>query len=182
MDLFRPTQKELKLAHSKVVPDIIAPDLKVLFCGINPGLYTAATGFHFGRPGNRFWVSLYRSGLTPRLYHPSEQEELLGLGFGITNIVSRTSATAAELSKSEIIEGGRVLRQKVVKYKPAYLAILGIGPYRIAFDDTQATVGKQTKKIGDTQIYLLPNPSGLNANYTNSDFVNLFTQLKAVVS
>lgn len=179
MDPFRPSSDDLREAVSKTVPDIIAPNLKVLFCGINPGLYTAATGFHFARPGNRFWTSLYHSGFTSWLFHPSEQQEMLSLGLGITNFVSRTSATAAELSREEIIAGAEILKQKVLDFHPHYLAILGIGPYRTAFNEPKATVGLQTGRIGDTKIWLLPNPSGLNANYSISDFVSLFSDLRA---
>src|SRR5205814_418269 len=111
----------------KIVPDVIAPGLTVLFCGINPGLYSAATGHHFARPGNRFWPALHASGFTPRLLHPSEERELLGLGYGITNVVQRASATADLLSVAEVVAGGKRLRTKVKRLAPRFLAVLGIG-------------------------------------------------------
>src|SRR5436190_8006726 len=123
----RPTRAELLAARNRTVPDLIAPGLKVLFCGINPGLYTAAIGHHFGRPGNRFWPTLHASGFTPRLFDPSEEQELLPLGLGVTNVVARATAAADELSAREIVAGGRVLAAKVREFAPRYLAILGIG-------------------------------------------------------
>ena len=108
----RPTRAELEAAGSRVVPDVVAPGLRVLFCGINPGLYTAATGHHFARPGNRFWPALHASGFTPRLFAPHEQEALLALGLGITNVAARATATADALSPEELREGGQLLRRK----------------------------------------------------------------------
>ncbi|HEY0099067.1 MAG TPA: G/U mismatch-specific DNA glycosylase, partial [Pyrinomonadaceae bacterium] len=122
------------------MPDVIAPDLRVLFCGINPGLYTAATGYHFARPGNRFWPALYTSGFTRRLLSPAEEHELLTDGYGITNVVARATATAAELSAEEYVEGGRRLKAKVRRYRPKFIAVLGVGAYRTAFDRPKATL------------------------------------------
>lgn len=160
------------------VPDIISSNLRVLFCGINPGLMSAATHHNFARPGNRFWKSLHQSGFTPRLFSPSEQDLLLDLGLGITNFVTRASATAQELSTAEIQEGAVILEKKVLKFQPKYLAVVGIDAYRKGFGIKNATIGLQSKKIGTTQIWLLPNPSGLNAHYTLKDFVSLFSELK----
>src|SRR5256714_12270322 len=123
----RPTRLELLAARDKTLPDVIAPGLRVLFCGINPGLYTAAIGHHFGRPGNRFWPALHRAGFTPRLLSPYEEQELLPLGYGITNVVDRATAAAAELSPEELVEGGRRLQAKVRRYRPRVLAVLGVG-------------------------------------------------------
>jgi double-stranded uracil-DNA glycosylase len=161
----RPSADELRAAAGKTVPDVIAHGLKVLFCGINPGLYSAATGHHFARPGNRFWPSLYRAGITPRLLSPSEERELLTLGFGITNVVNRATAAADELTIRELTEGGRHLEEKVLLYKPELLAVLGLGAYRTAFHRKHAAVGRQAERIGSTVIWVLPNPSGLNAHY-----------------
>src|SRR5690349_21892816 len=130
----RPTRADLLAAADRTVPDVIARDLAVLFCGINPGLYSAYTGHHFARPGNRFWPTLFAAGFTPRLLHPSEEAELLPLGYGITNVVRRASATADELTTDEIVAGGKQLRARVRRYKPLYLAVLGVGVYRVAFD------------------------------------------------
>lgn len=149
-----------------------------MFCGINPGLYTAAVGHHFGRPGNRFWPVLHRAGFTPRLFAPREQRELLKLGYGITNFVRRASAAASELANEELVEGARALERKVRRYKPRYLAIVGIGAYRTGFSRPRATLGLQEETIGATKIWVLPNPSGLNANYQMEQLAALFRRLK----
>ena len=141
---WRPTRAQLLAAASKTVSDLIAPNLKVLFCGINPGLYTAAIGHHFGRPGNRFWPALFAAGFTPRLFSPFEERELLPLGYGITNVVPRTTAAADELSNDEIRAGGKQLVAKVKRYTPQVLAILGVGAYRVAFDRPN----RQRQQIG----------------------------------
>jgi TDG/mug DNA glycosylase family protein len=177
----KPTKQELADAVDLTIEDIIGPDLKVLFCGINPGLYSGATGLHFARPGNRFWKVLYGAGFTDRLLDPSEEAELLGNGYGITCFVSRTTARADELSKEEFVEGGMILLDKLQIYKPKMLAVLGLGAYRTAFDRPKAKVGLQQETFGDTRIWLLPNPSGLNANYQLADFIELFTALKNAV-
>ncbi|MCU7497467.1 MAG: G/U mismatch-specific DNA glycosylase, partial [Ignavibacteria bacterium] len=173
----RPTKEEIRAAADKKVPDIIAPDLKVLFCGINPGLYTAAVGHHFARPGNRFWPVLHMSGFTPRLLSPFEERELLKDGYGITNVVERATAAADELGREEYRAGGKVLEEKLLRYKPSYIAILGIGAYRTAFDRPEATLGLQSEKIGQTSIWVLPSPSGLNAHYQKQHLVEMFRQL-----
>ncbi|HEV2756207.1 MAG TPA: G/U mismatch-specific DNA glycosylase [Actinomycetota bacterium] len=174
----RPTKEDLAAAYGLKIPDVIAPGLDVLFCGINPGLYSGATGNHFARPGNRFWPALHLSGFTPRQLHPSEKEELLSLGLGITNVVDRTTARADELTNEEIVAGGRSLRRKVKRYAPRYLAVLGLGPYRLAFGSKGAQVGEQPESIGDTRIWLLPNPSGLNAHYQLPALAEEFAQLR----
>jgi TDG/mug DNA glycosylase family protein len=173
----KPTRADLAAARDKTLPDVIARDLDVLFCGINPGLYTAAVGHHFGRPGNRFWPALHRAGFTPRLFHPSEQRELLKLGIGITNIVARATATADELTRDELNDGAEILERKVRRYAPRYLAIVGVGAYRIAFERPCAKLGPQDETIGATNIWVLPNPSGLNANYQMDALAELFGEL-----
>jgi TDG/mug DNA glycosylase family protein len=164
-----------------VVPDLIAPGLKVIFSGINPGLYSAATGHHFARPGNRFWPALYASGLTPRLLSASEERELLALGFGITNIVERATASATELTQAELVSGARRLASRVKRYRPLVLAVLGVGAYRTAFREPHADLGLQTLTIGTTAVWLLPSPSGLNAHYAPADFARLFRNLREYV-
>jgi TDG/mug DNA glycosylase family protein len=176
----RPTRVELAAAADKTLPDVIAPNLGVLFCGINPGLYTAAVQQHFGRPGNRFWPTLHRAGFTPRLFAPADQRELLNLGIGITNVVARATAAADELTREELIEGGKILARKVRRYAPRYLAIVGIGAYRTAFDRPKAKMGLQDETIGATKIWVLPNPSGLNAHYQPAQLVELFAELRSI--
>ncbi|HYC58373.1 MAG TPA: G/U mismatch-specific DNA glycosylase [Thermoanaerobaculia bacterium] len=174
----RPTKEQLAAAANQTLPDVIAPNLDVLFCGINPGLYTAAVQQHFGRPGNRFWPVLYRSGFTPRLFSPSEQYELLDLGLGITNVVARATAAADELTRDELIEGGEILTRKVLRYAPRFLAVVGIGAYRTAFDRPKAKMGLQDDVIGNTKVWVLPNPSGLNAHYQAGELVEMFAELR----
>ena len=177
----RPTKADLKAAKNRTVPDVIAPGLKVLFCGINPGLYTAAIGHHFGRPGNRFWPTLHAAGFTPRLFDPSEELALLPLGYGITNVVARATAAADELSEREFGAGGRLLEAKVREFAPQYLAVLGVGAYRTAFAKPKAAIGLQPETIGDTRVWVLPNPSGLNAHYQGKDLVKVFRALREAV-
>lgn len=175
---FKPTREQLIAANDKSIPHLIAPHLKVLFCGINPGLYSGATGNHFAKPGNRFWPALFSGGFTPRLLSPWEKEELLQYGCGITNVVNRTTATAAELSNDELIAGARALQARVKKYEPAFLAILGMGAYRVGFGRPKATLGLQRDAIGVTRLWVLPNPSGLNAHYTPAKLGVLFAELR----
>ena len=174
----KPTKADLLAAAGRTLPDVIAPDLRVLFCGINPGLYTAAVQQHFGRPGNRFWPVLHRAGFTPRLFHPSEQRELLPLGYGITNLVARATAAAAELTDDELAEGARTLARKVRRYAPRVLAVVGVGAYRTAFARPRAKLGLQEETIGATRLWVLPNPSGLNANYQAAQLADLFRELR----
>jgi len=175
---WKPTKKQLREAINKTVRDVIAPDLHILFCGINPGLYTAAVGHHFARPGNRFWPTLYAAGFTERLLTPFDERELLKSGYGITNVVRRTTASADLLTKEEIQEGGKRLMVKALRYRPRVVAILGIGAYRVAFSQPKAVIGKQEQMMGPTKVWVLPNPSGLNANYQSADLVKLFRELK----
>lgn len=178
---WKPTKEQLIAARHKTVPDLIAPGLRVLFCGINPGLYTAAVGHHFARPGNRFWPALFAAGFSEQLLSPFDERELLNYGYGITNLVMRTTATADELSGEEMQEGGRKLTAKVKHYRPRFLAVLGLGAYRAGFGQSKAVVGRQDRKIGETSIWVLPNPSGLNAHYQANELARLFAELKAAV-
>lgn len=175
---WKPTKEQLLAATEKTVRDVIAPDLRVLFCGINPGLYTAAVGHHFARPGNRFWPALYAGGFTDRLLSPFDERELLKSGYGITNVVQRTTASADQLTKDEIVAGGERLRKKLLRYRPKVLAVLGMGAYRTAFNKPKANVGRQDEQIGQTLLWVLPNPSGLNANYQAAALARLFRELK----
>jgi TDG/mug DNA glycosylase family protein len=179
--IHKPSKEELSAAAGKTVPSVIAPHLRVLFCGINPGLYTAAVGHHFARPGNRFWPALHASGFTDRLLSPFEEHELLAQGYGITNVVARATATAAELSAAEYVEGGRKLKATVRRYQPRFLAVLGVGAYRTAFDSPKAKLGLQPEPIGATSVWVLPNPSGLNAHYQPKDLARMFRELRLAV-
>jgi TDG/mug DNA glycosylase family protein len=156
---------------------VLAPGLRVLFVGINPGLYSAATGHHFARPGNRFWPALHRGGFTPRLLHPSEQAELLRYGYGITNLVNRGTATADELAPAELVAGRRRLAAKVRRFRPRIVAFLGVGAYCHAFGLRHAPVGPQPETFEGASVWVLPNPSGLNANYQLPALIRLFRQL-----
>jgi double-stranded uracil-DNA glycosylase len=174
----RPTPGELRAAIGRSMPDLIAPGLRVLFCGINPSLYSAVVGFHFARPGNRFWPTLHAAGITRRLLAPSEQVELLGLGYGITNVVDRATATADQLAPEELVTGGRRLLTKVRRHRPRFIALLGISAYRAAFGKPEATLGLQPETLGESRLWVLPNPSGLNAHYQLKDLARLFRELR----
>ncbi|HXQ55887.1 MAG TPA: G/U mismatch-specific DNA glycosylase [Actinomycetes bacterium] len=174
----RPTPAELAAAEGRFVPDVLGPGLGVLFCGINPGLWSAAVGHHFARPGNRFWKALHQGGLTPRLLAPDEEDELLALGLGITNLVERATAGAADLGAAELREGGARLAAKAAATRPQMVAVLGVGAYRTAFARPRAAVGPQPDPIGGSAAWLLPNPSGLNAHYQLADLAEAFADLR----
>jgi TDG/mug DNA glycosylase family protein len=175
---FRPSKQEIAAAEGAPVADVIAPGLAVLFCGINPGLYSGAVGHHFARPGNRFWKALHAAGFTPRVLSPFEERELLDHGLGITNLVNRATATAAGVSDDELLRGAVLLRRKVRRNRPGWTAMLGLSAYRIAFKRPHAAVGPQEDMIGDTGVWLLPNPSGLNAHYQIPDLARAFGELR----
>lgn len=173
----RPTRSDLLAAKNKTVPDVIAPGLQVLFCGINPGLYSGATGHHFARPGNRFWRALHLAGFTEHLLAPDEEKKLLDSGYGITNLVERATATADELSSIELVRGRQRLVEKIERYQPAFVAILGIGAYRTAFTQPKATMGPQPDPLAGATVWVLPNPSGLNAHYQLAGLADQFRLL-----
>lgn len=175
----KPGKAELEAARdSETVPDIVGPGVAVLFIGINPGLYSGATGHHFARPGNRFWPALFRAGLTPRLLHPSEEAELLGFGVGLTKLVHRATATAAELKDEELRAGGARIKRMVSRYRPKVACFLGVGAYNQAYGRKNTAVGVQEERLGPAELWVLPNPSGLNANYQLPDFVRLFRAVR----
>ena len=165
-------------AADRTIPDLVGPDLRVLFSGINPSLYSAATGHHFARPGNRFWPALHRSGFTDRLLHPSEQWSLVEQGLGITNVVARATARADELSPAELVAGGEILAALVNRWRPRFLAVLGVTAYRTAFARPKATMGPQPDRIAEVPVWVLPNPSGLNAHYTVDTLAAAFADLR----
>ncbi len=174
----RPTKADLEAAQDKTIPDVIGNNLRVLFVGINPSLYSAAVGCHFARPGNRFWPALHGSGWTERLYQPWEQQRLLDRGCGITNIVPRATARADELSAEELKAGAKQLARKVGRRKPRCVAFVGITAYRSAYARSKAVIGPQEEQLGAASIYVLPNPSGLNAHYQLPALIDLFTDLR----
>jgi TDG/mug DNA glycosylase family protein len=178
----RPTRDELAAAYGRTVPDVIANGLDVLFVGINPGLYSGAIGHHFGRPGNRFWRALHASGFTDRVLSPYEEFDLLRFGLGITNLVSRATARADELSEEELRLGAGVIERTVRRIEPRFVAMLGVTAYRTAFVRPAATVGAQAEALAGARLWVLPNPSGLNAHYRPPDLARAFAELRAAVA
>lgn len=175
---FKPSASDIAAAVTRGTPDLIVPGLDVLFCGINPGLYSAAVGHHFARPGNRFWPALFAAGFTPRLFTGFDDAELLQLGCGLTNIVKRSSARAEEVTRDELRAGATKLRRKLLRYRPRFLAVVGFGAFRTAFERPRAVAGPQPERIGDTTVWLLPNTSGLNANHLPAQLALLFEDLR----
>jgi TDG/mug DNA glycosylase family protein len=174
----RPTPADLEAARAKRLPDVITPGLAVLFCGINPSLYSAAVGHHFARPGNRFWPALHRGGFTDRLLTAAEDRRLLEFRCGVTNLVPRATVAAAEVSDDELRAGARSLARKVRRHRPAWVAFVGIGAYQVGFGEKAARVGRQPRTIAGTGVWVLPNTSGLNANYQIADLARLFRALR----
>jgi len=174
----RPTATDLAAARGRQVPDILAPGLRVLFCGINPGLWSAVVGHHFARPGNRFWKALHLAGFTDRLLTPNEETDLLRHGLGITNLVDRATAAATDLTPEELRAGADRLAAKTRSARPDVVAVLGVGAYRTAFASPGATVGPQPDPIGSATAWVLPNPSGLNAHYQLADLAAAFAELR----
>jgi TDG/mug DNA glycosylase family protein len=174
----KPTRAEIQAAAGQTMPDVIGPGLRVLFCGINPGLYSGATGHHFARPGNRFWPVLHAAGFTPRLLAPHEEQELLAAGCGVTNLVARATAAAAELAPAELVAGRQRLEATLDRYRPRFVAVLGISAYRVAFKRSKAVLGLQPETLAGAGVWLLPNPSGLNAHYQLQELAALFRELR----
>jgi len=176
--IWKPTKAQLLAAYGKRIPDVIKTRLKVLFVGINPGLYSGAVGHHFARPGNRFWPVLYKAGFTERQLSPFEERELLKHGYGITNIVKKSTAMASELGRVELEKGGRGLKAKVRRYRPRVVAVLGLEAFRIAFGNPKALFGPQEQCIGPSRLWVLPNPSGLNASYQIPALSRMFRKVR----
>lgn len=175
---WRPTPQQLEAARGLTVGDVMQPGLAVLFCGINPGLYSGAVGHHFARPGNRFWKVLHLAGFTPRVLSPFEDRLLLAFGLGVTNLVARTTRSADELTPDELRDGARRLEGTVRRYEPRILAFLGMSAYRTGFRRPTATLGAQPEWIGTAPIWLLPNPSGAQARYQLPELVEAFAALR----
>lgn len=177
-DPWRPTREQVSAARGRRVPDVLAPELRVLFVGINPGLYSGAVGHHFARPGNRFWKALHAGGFTRRLLSPFEEHELVSYGIGITNIVARATASASELTTAELRRGAKALERKVQDYRPRVVAFLGLGAYRSAFGRAGATFGPQPETLAGAHVWVLPNPSGINASYQLPALASRFRTLR----
>lgn len=177
-----PTAAELRAARGRTIPDVLAPGLAVVFCGINPSLYSAAVGHHFARPGNRFWQALHDAGFTDRLLAPAEDRALLAHGCGLTNLVPRATASADELRPEELAAGARALVAKLRRVRPRCVAFLGVGAYRRGFARPAARIGPQEERIAGARVWVLPNPSGRAAAYQRADFARLFTELRRAVS
>ena len=179
---WRPTREQLAAARGKTVRDVIAPGLRVLFVGINPGLYSGAVGHHFARPGNRFWKTLHAAGFTDEVVSPFDEHVLLSRGIGITNVVRRTTASASELSPEELRAGATALKRKIERYRPRVVAFLGVSAYRTAFEQPHATIGPQPERLAGARVWVLPNPSGLNAHYQLPALANWFRALREETS
>lgn len=177
--LERPTREDVARSAGATIPDVLAPGLRVVFVGINPGLYSGAVGHHFARPGNRFWGALHGAGFTDRVLDPSEDAELPRYGLGITNLVARSTAAAAELTTEELRVGARTLAAKLAPLAPAFVAVLGLGAYRAAFERPTAAEGRQPERLAGSAMWLLPNPSGLNAHHQLPDLIERFERLRA---
>jgi TDG/mug DNA glycosylase family protein len=179
---WRPSREQLAAAHGASVPDVVAPGLDVLFCGINPGLYSGAVGHHFARPGNRFWKALHASGFTDQVLSPFDERDLLAVGIGVTNLVDYATAGAAELSAEELRSAADVLTRKVCRLRPAFVALLGITAYRTAFGRPAAGIGLQPQTLCGAGIWVLPNPSGLNAHYQLEELASAFAELRLMAT
>ena len=180
-EAWKPSREEIAAAYGRTVPDLMRKGLRVLFVGINPSLYSGAVGHHFARPGNRFWKALHGAGFTERVLSPFEERELLASGMGITNLVERSTASAAELAPAELEEGGRRLLAKLRRSRPGIVAVVGVAAYRQAFGEPAAAIGSQREPVGASAAWVLPNPSGLNAHYQLPDLVAAFDALRAEV-
>ena len=176
---WKPSREQLAAAAGTTLPDLVAPDLRVIFCGINPGLYTAAIGHHFGRPGNRFWKVIHLAGFTDRQLSPFEERRLLDHGVGVTNLVPRATAAASELAPGELRAGIRRVEKLACELRPRVVAFLGMLAYRVATQRPRAAIGAQPERLCDATVWLLPNPSGLQARYQLADMVALFAELRA---
>jgi TDG/mug DNA glycosylase family protein len=175
--LSTPSRDELEAARGRTIPAVLAPGLNVVFVGINPGLWSGATGHHFAHPRNRFWKTLHLSGFTPRELSPAEDAGLPQYRLGVTNLVERTTAKASELTRKELRAGGAALVENVQRIHPRSVAVLGIGAYRRVFDP-KATLGQQEARIAGAETWMMPNPSPLNAQFSLDDLVALFTELR----
>ena len=177
----RPTRADLLSAYDRVIPDLVGPGMRVLLVGINPSLYSGWTGRHFARPGNRLWRTLHEAGFTDRIVHPAQTDAIVAAGLGITNLVARATARADELSREEVVAGLQPLRRLVRRHRPAYVAFLGISTYRVAFGAPRAVVGPQPVPFEGAGVWVLPNPSGLNASYQQPQLTAAYAALRFAI-
>ncbi len=180
--MLRPTPHDLISAEGCSIPEVIGPGIRYLFVGINPGLWSGATGHHFARPGNRFWPTLHGAGFTPHLLAPDDDETLMALGIGITNLVNRATAKASQVTDAELRAGAARLRATVARHRPVAVAVLGVSAYRVAFDDPVATIGRAAEAPAGAELWILPNPSGLNAHYQLPQLIDLFRTFRDSVT
>lgn len=177
-----PTRQQLQAAYGTVIPDLAGPGMRVLLVGINPSLYSGYTATHFARPGNRLWRTLHDAGFTDRRLHPSETAAIVAAGLGITNLVARATARADELIDEEVRAGLGPLGALVRRWSPSWVAFLGISTYRVAFNAPRATVGRQPGQFEGAGVWVLPNPSGLNAHYQQPDLTAAYAELKKAIA
>lgn len=174
----KPTKDELQAAYGRTIPDLVRPDLAVLLCGINPSLWSGAVGLHFATPGNRLWPALHAAGWTPRRLQPWEVDDVLAAGLGITNLVARATARADELTDDELRAGLATLEALADRVQPRWVAFLGLSAYRVATGERRATVGPRAQTIGGARVWLLPNPSGLNASWQLPRLAQAYAELR----
>lgn len=174
----RPTRDELEAARGREIRHVLARDLALVFVGINPGLWSGATGHHFAKPGNRFWPTLHRSGFTDRQLAPHEDVLLPRYALGVTNLVGRTTARADELTDDEIRDGARALARRLRPYRPRTVAVVGVGAFRLGFERPKAGIGPSDVELAGARVWALPNPSGLNAHYQLDDLARVFAELR----
>jgi double-stranded uracil-DNA glycosylase len=175
----KPTRSELLQAYGAVIPDLVEPGIRVLLVGINPSLYSGWTGLHFARPGNRLWRTLHEAGFTDRLLRPEDTEAILAAGLGITNLVARATARADELTDEEVRAGVEPLARLVRSLTAPVVAFLGVSTYRVAFGRPRARVGRQEERFEDAGVWVLPNPSGLNAHYQQPALTTAYAEVRA---
>lgn len=173
-----PTRQELRTAYGRTLPDLVGPEMQLVLVGINPSLLSAWRGYHFARPGNRLWPTLHAAGFTSVRFDPAQQEELLPLGIGITNLVARATARADELTADELRAGVAPLTRLIRRWRPPWVAFLGLSAYRSAFNRPRAVVGLQDESLAGARVWLLPNPSGLNAHYQQDALTAAYAQLR----
>jgi TDG/mug DNA glycosylase family protein len=176
------TRAQLEGFRGASIPDLVGPGIRLLFVGINPGLWTAATRTPFAHPGNRFYPALVEAGILTRMpafargFDDADRAELLAAGIGISNLVNRATARADELAPQELRDGARRLAEDVARWRPRVVAIVGITAYRTAFGRPRAVIGRQPESIAGAELWVVPNPSGLNAHDTVATLARAYAE------